>query len=245
VKDATSQLRTATRRFKSDVANKLVGMFLHEVSRRISRGWLLRVDGEEYEKLVRERFSNLCPYCSRDLTNTLPVVEHLDGMNRYRAGLHVAGNVLVACRRCNGEKRRDDSLKTLSLAASGWESFLSHDGSRCAASCLTCAYWKSIWEDEIERRLRLSQNLQKIRSFRSEFPEFGRALPSLAGTLPALLSKLYSDCQAFAETEIKSLLERFEGMRPQAEPVDPTDRQPTHEKEVPKGATALDGEDKT
>ena len=63
MKDATSQLRTATRRFKSDVANKLVGIFLHEVSRRIRREWPLKVDGEEYERLVRERFNNLCPYC--------------------------------------------------------------------------------------------------------------------------------------------------------------------------------------
>jgi hypothetical protein len=27
--------------------------------------------------------------------------------------------------------------------------------------------------------------------------------------LPALLTKLYGDCQVFAETEIKSLLEKF------------------------------------
>lgn len=59
-------------------------------------------------------------------------------MNRCRAGLHVAGNVLVACRRCNNEKRRDDSLAKLVLANSGWESFLSHDGGRCPSSCLTC-----------------------------------------------------------------------------------------------------------
>lgn len=211
--DATSKLRTATRRFKSDVANKIVGMFLHEVSRRISRTWPLRVDGEEYETLVRERFDNMCPYCSRTLTGTMPVVEHLDGMNRYRAGLHVTGNVLVACRSCNGEKRRDDQSRDLSLAASGWESFLSHDGSRCAKSCPTCAYWKSIWEDDTERGLRLSENLRRIRSFRSAFPEFEQALPSLTETLPPLLATLYTDCQAFAETEIKSLLERFEGMR--------------------------------
>lgn len=213
MKDATSQLRSATRRFKSDVANKLVGMFLHEVSRRISRKWPLRVDGEEYERLVRDRFNNQCPYCSCNLNDTLPVVEHLDGMNRYRAGLHVAGNVLVACRRCNGEKRRDDSSRTLSLAPSGWESFLSHDGSRCAASCLTCAYWKSIWEGDAERRQRLRESLQRIRSFRSTFPEFEQALPSLGAMLPPLLAKLYSDCQAFAETEIRSLSERFEVMR--------------------------------
>ena len=210
MKDPTSQLRSATRRAKSDVANKLVSMFLHELSRRVCQNWPTKVDGEEYEKLVRERFNNRCPYCSRDLANTVTVVEHLDGMNRYRAGLHVPGNVLVACRKCNSEKRRDDSLKTLSLATSGWESFLSHDGTRCAASCLTCQYWKSIWEDETERRLRLNENLQKIRSFRRSFSEFEEVLPSLMETLPALLTKLYSDCQTFAQTEIKSLLERFE-----------------------------------
>jgi len=210
MRDATSQLRTATRRFKSDVANKLVGMFLHELSRRISRDWLTTVDGEEYERLVRDHFGNRCPYCSCDLTDTAAVVEHLDGMNRYRAGLHVAGNVLVACRMCNGEKRRDDSLLTLSIASSGWESFLSHDGSRCAASCPTCAYWKNIWPDDQERRSRLDQNLQNIRSFRANFPQLQQAVSSVAKTLPELLVKLYSDCQTFAETEIKALVEKFE-----------------------------------
>ncbi|MGD0793833.1 MAG: HNH endonuclease signature motif containing protein [Terriglobales bacterium] len=210
MKDPISKLRTATRRAKSDVANKLVSMCLHEMSRRISQNWPLKVDSEEYERLVRERFNNQCPYCSRDLTISESVIEHLDGMNRYRAGLHVPGNVLVACRRCNSEKRRDDSLRILSLARSGWESFLSHDGARCAASCLTCRYWASIWGDEAERRLRLSENLQRVRSFRSAFSEFQQVLPSLMETQPALLTKLYTDCQAFAETEIKSLLERFD-----------------------------------
>jgi len=210
VKDPTSQLRSATRRAKSDVANKLISMFLHELSRRISEDWPIKVDSEEYEELVRKCFNNCCPYCSRNLADTVSVIEHLDGMNRYRAGLHAPGNVLVACRQCNSEKRRDDSLKALSLAMSGWESFLSHEGTRCAASCLTCRYWKSIWEDETERRLRLSENLQRVRSFRHTFSEFEQVLPSLTEALPALLTKLYSDCQTFAETEIKSLLESFE-----------------------------------
>ena len=144
VKDPTSQIRSATRRAKSDVANKLVSMFLHELSRRISQEWPTRVDGAEYEELVRRTFNNRCPYCSRDLTDTVAVIEHLDGMNRYRAGLHVPGNVLVACRKCNSEKRRDNSLKVLSLADSGWESFLSHEGTRCSPSCVTCRYWESV-----------------------------------------------------------------------------------------------------
>jgi hypothetical protein len=212
VKDPTSQLRSATRRAKSDVANKLVSMFLHELSRKVSQKWRIKVDGQEYEDLVRKLFNNQCPYCSRDLGDTLCVIEHLDGMNRYRAGLHVPGNVLVACRRCNGEKRRDDSLRALSLASSGWESFLSHDGTRCSSSCLTCKYWRGVWENEAERKTRLTENLERLRSFRRTFQELGEVLPSLAGALPTLLTKLYSDCQVFAEAEIKSLLERFEQM---------------------------------
>ncbi len=185
-------------------------MFLHELSRRISQKWPIRVDSEQYAELVRRMFNNRCPYCSRDLADTLSVIEHLDGMNRYRAGLHVPGNVLVACRKCNSEKRRDDSQKVLSLATTGWESFLSHDGSRCAASCLTCLYWNSVWENEVDRRARLIENLERVRSFRRAFSEFEHVLPSLARTLPLLLTKLYSDCQNFAEAEIKALLERFE-----------------------------------
>ncbi|HXX19467.1 MAG TPA: hypothetical protein VEJ46_08695 [Candidatus Acidoferrum sp.] len=210
VKDPTSQLRSATRRAKSDVANKLVSMFLHELSRRISRGWRIKVDSEEYEELVRTRFNNRCPYCSRELANRTSVIEHLDGLNRYRTGLHVPGNVLVACRDCNIEKRRDDSLRSLSLAASGWESFLSHDCTRCADTCLTCGYWSRVWGNAVERRERLKENLERIRSFRHEFPDFEDLLPSLTQRLPGLLTKLYSDCQTFAETEIRSLLERFE-----------------------------------
>ena len=85
MRDPTSQLRSATRRAKSDVANKLISMCLHELSRRISEGWPIKVDGEEYEKLAREQFGNRCPYCSCDLSITGAVIEHLDGMNRYRA----------------------------------------------------------------------------------------------------------------------------------------------------------------
>jgi hypothetical protein len=210
VSDPAAQLRSATRRAKSDVANKLISMFLHELSRKISQDWKVRIDSEEYTQLVRSRFNNRCPYCSCDLTIAVPVIEHLDGMNRYRAGLHVPGNVLVACKKCNSEKRRDDSLRLLSIAKFGWESFLSHDGTRCPASCLTCRYWRGMWVDDAERLQRLSENLERIRSFRSTFPEFEQLLPSLIEKLPELLMKVYSDCQTFAEREIKSLLERFD-----------------------------------
>ena len=208
--DASFQLRSATRRAKSDVANKLVSMFLHELSRKVSQSWEIRIGSAKYEEVVRQWFQNRCPYCARDLTVNDAVIEHLDGMNRLRAGLHVPGNVLVACKRCNSEKRRDDSVRILSLAPSGWESFLSHDGTRCTPSCPTCEYWRGTWSDEQERRTRMSENLERIRSFRNTFEEFQKVTQSLAATMPALLTKLYSDCQSFAETEIKSLLERFE-----------------------------------
>jgi|SRR5579883_71620 hypothetical protein len=210
--DPTSQLRSATRRAKSDVANKLISMFLHELSRRISQNWPIKVDSSEYGDLARTRFGNRCPYCSRDLTTTVAVIEHLDGMNRYRVGLHVAGNVLVACGRCNCEKRRDDSLKALPLGQFGWESFLSHDGERCPVSCLSCRYWTTIWKDGAERKQRLGDNLEGIRSFRGAFPEFQRVLPLTTQILPGLLTRMYSDCQNFAESEIASLLERFDQM---------------------------------
>ena len=210
MRDATSQMRSATRRAKSDVANKLVSMFLHELSRKISANWRVKVESEEYERFVRQSFGNRCPYCLCALAATESVIEHLDGMNRCRAGLHVPGNVLVACRKCNSEKRRDDSLRVLSLAGFGWASFLSHDGSRCASSCRTCHYWKGIWADELERKQRLGENLLRIQAFRGTFLEFERVLPSLNERLPALLTKLYADCQTFAQTEIRALLEGFE-----------------------------------
>src|SRR5258708_2991884 len=157
-------------------------MFLHELSRKTSKDWSIAVDGQEYENLVRQWFNNKCPYCLCGLSDTASVIEHLDGMNRYRAGLHVPGNVLVACKRCNGEKRRDDALKNLTLAKSGWASFLSHDGTRCLTTCATCQYWKSVWEEEAERKTRLSENLQRLSSFRRAFLEFELMSPFLTET---------------------------------------------------------------
>lgn len=177
---------------------------------KISQDWPIKVDDEQYGELVRERFDNKCPYCLCNLNETICIIEHLDGMNRCRAGLHLPGNVLVACKRCNNEKRRDDSLKTLLLANSGWGSFLSHDGMRCMPSCQTCAYWRDIWTNETERQVKLRGNLDRIRLFRAQFPQLESTLTSVKESLPALLAKLYSDCQAFAETEINSLLEKFE-----------------------------------
>ena len=209
MKDPISQLRSATRRAKSDVANKLISMFLHELSRKLCRDWQVRIENEAYAILVRGQFKEKCPYCCRDLGAANSIIEHMDGMNRYRAGLHVPGNVLIACKQCNSEKRRDDSRLTLTLANSGWESFLSHDGIRCSDDCGTCRYWASLWVDQGKRTEHLAQRRSTIRAFRDQFPEFQKAHIALMSELPGLLTKLYSDCQVFAESEIRSLLERF------------------------------------
>jgi hypothetical protein len=183
-------------------------MFLHELSRDVSKNWSIKVESEAYADSVRLAFKNCCPYCNVDLLTVTPVVEHLDGMNRHRVGLHVAGNVLVSCRRCNNEKRRDDSLAKLVLASSGWESFLSHDG-RCGANCKSCEYWQVIWPEENVRIAALSESMRRILEFRTQFPQFNTLRHTISLALPSLVGKLYADCQNFAENEIESLLRLF------------------------------------
>ena len=209
MKDASSRLRTATRRAKSDVANKLVSMFLHELSRSIASAWEIKVDSEDYEQLVRKHFENLCPYCRTELAYSEAVIEHLDGMNRLRGGLHVPGNVLVACARCNSEKRRDDSMAALSRAGSGWQSFLSHDGNMCGTNCRTCAYWAARWPDPEMRSSVLAQNRSRILDFRNRFLIGDHEIEAYLAEVPSALVTLYKDCQAFAEKEIKLLLDKF------------------------------------
>lgn len=203
------QLKTATRRAKSDVANKLVSMFLHLLSRKLCETWELRIEDEAYLARVKESFSNQCPYCWAILTKANVIVEHPDGMNRLRAGLHVPGNVLLACKPCNSEKRRDDSLRLLTLAETGWESFLLHDGTRCDALCRTCAYWKRVWPDQNERKANMQRSAQRIAHFRAMYPEFERVLPYLKEHLPHYLAILYKDCQTFADSRIESLMREF------------------------------------
>ena len=207
MKDPASKLLSGNTNAKSDVANKLISMFLHELSRSLSKTCAVKVKSKEYVQMVRESFNNLCPYCSRELTWDNSIVEHLDGMNRLRAGLHVPGNVLVACKECNNRKRTDDSRPASSLLArSGWASFLSHDGTRCALKCMTCEYWKRIWPDASLRKTQLADSLSRIQLFRNRFTEVSYDLSALMTDLPSRLIDLYSDCQIFAKTEIESLL---------------------------------------
>lgn len=197
-------LQKATSRAKSDVANKLVSMFLHDLSRRIATSIRLPVSDPRYADSVAAAFGSNCCYCSRVLEKDRAAVEHLDGMNRFRLGLHIPGNVLVACKRCNGEKRRDDQASDLTLAESGWESFLSHDGSRCLSSCSNCAYWATVWPDAKERAERLETTKARINAFRNAYPgSMGWARKARACLRPTVDS-LYRECQEFAVTQIRN-----------------------------------------
>jgi hypothetical protein len=207
--DLSAQLRRATRRAKSDVANKLVSMFLHSLSRKICEICQSKIEDDTYIEYVRKWFSDQCPYCLTNLTKDNVIVEHPDGMNRLRAGLHIPGNVVLACKPCNSEKRRDDSIRILVLAESGWESFLSHDGTKCNERCFTCAYWRRKYPENEKRISALHLARTRIGEFRANFPKFSRILPALKKNLPHYLAILYKDCQEFADSKIDSLMREF------------------------------------
>lgn len=203
--DTAKYLGRATARAKSDVANKMVSMFLHEISRRIVTEVGLRVTDSVYVKAVTEIFGDKCAYCRRSLELNGAAVEHLDGMNRFRVGLHIPGNVTIACVTCNREKRRDDQLKNLMLAESGWESFLSHDSKTCTSACNTCKYWKSVWPDQCYRNEMLEQSRERIIEFRNQYSAILHWSVQAHFHLRENLEVLYRDCQKFAMMRINAL----------------------------------------
>jgi hypothetical protein len=215
----SAYLRNATSRAKSDVANKLVGMLLHAVSRRISSSLRLGVTDPVYADDVEAAFGSNCCYCRQPLEKDRACVEHLEGMNRFRLGLHIPGNVIVSCKRCNGEKRRDDQLRHLALAESGWESFLSHDSSRCEHGCRTCTYWGAIWPDLDSRIQNMKRAREQIISFRARYPESLDWSRKARTSLEQAVDALYRGCQEFAEGQIdKVIAEAFPNLSRSLEP---------------------------
>lgn len=203
--DVAAALRKSTGRAKSDVANKLVSMFLHDVSRKACAAGGMTVSDTRYSDSVVASFGHSCLYCGKELTvSVVPVVEHLNGMNRVSVGLHVPGNVAVACKACNNQKRDDD--QNLRLAENGWESFLSHDGSRCALDCRTCAYWRRIWPEESQRLQALFEARQRVLAFQSPYGQFIQWSAGARETLRVKIETLYRDCQRFATDEIEKLV---------------------------------------
>jgi hypothetical protein len=204
--DFTRALKKATSRAKSDVANKLISMFLHDLSRRVCTQFGQFPSDTSYVKEVQAVFGENCPYCDRALISHALIVEHPDGMNRLRAGLHIPGNVLIACKTCNGEKRRDDSLLEMKLAPSGWESFLAHDGSKCDPSCKTCKYWSGIWPDAIQRQVALHKANERLKNFRKNYSQYFLWIDEQRLTIRNQLDTLYRECQQFAEDRIDTMV---------------------------------------
>jgi hypothetical protein len=200
-------LRKATLRAKSDVANKLVSMFLHEVSRKMAAQLELSVADAIYAQAVETEFGVQCCYCGRLLEYDRAAVEHLDGMNRFRAGLHIPGNVIVSCKKCNNEKRRDDQIHELKLANSGWESFLSHDSTKCDVGCKTCRYWKTVWPEDKERIKNLKAARDKISDFRLNHQQSIELSSRSRDALRQELDQIYRECQSFATNRIKKAVE--------------------------------------
>jgi hypothetical protein len=209
--DTAAYLRRATGRAKSDVANKLVSMFLHDVSRRLCSSLELKVSDARYAAAVAAAFGANCCYCGRPLESDRAAVEHLDGMNRFRVGLHIPGNVILACTRCNREKRRDDSQPVLKLAKSGWESFLSHDSNGCAAGCNSCGYWEGVWPEGADRASRLREARERIGSFRNNYPRYLELNERARAILGQKIDVIYRDCQEFATKRIREAVEAVVG----------------------------------
>ena len=205
--ESSHLLKIATFRAKSDVANKLVSMLLHDISKRVNLEAGLVVNSSLYGKIATDFFKNRCPYCSQNLVPKHVAVEHLDGMNRFRGGLHIPENVVISCTDCNRKKRRDDQILLLSLAPSGWESFLSHDFTNCAANCKTCKYWQSHFENEEATKRHLSTARKRIHEFRS-IPEISRVLEASIAIQKVAISALenfYREGQVYAQSRIATL----------------------------------------
>jgi hypothetical protein len=205
--DTAAYLRRATGRAKSDVANKLVSMFLHDVSRKICSSLELKVNDPRYALAVAASFGTDCCYCGKTLETDRAAIEHLDGMNRLRVGLHIPGNVILSCNRCNREKRRDDSMHTLTLAESGWESFLAHDSTRCVSSCNSCAYWSYVWPEAGERVSKLGAAKERIAAFRQGYLQYLELNIKARLVLTEKILAIYRDCQEFATTRIRKASE--------------------------------------
>ncbi len=182
-------------------------MLLHEISRRMVADIGLSVTDPQYAAAITETFRDRCGYCQRVLEVDRATVEHLDGMNRFRIGLHIPGNVIVACKRCNNAKRRDDQLKILHLAESGWENFLSHDGARCPSNCKTCGYWQAVWPDPIQRHAGLAAALQRIRNIRKSYADSIRNGDRTRVLLKDKINVLYRDCQDSAKAQIHAVVD--------------------------------------
>ncbi|MCH7226148.1 HNH endonuclease [Haloferula sp. A504] len=183
-------------------------MFLHTLSKKVCAEFGLTVGDQAYTEHVSSVFKDKCIYCQDLLEKDKLAVEHLDGMNRMRAGLHIPGNVAVSCRKCNSEKRRDDQAKDLIHPGSGWMSFLSHDETRCKTTCKTCAFWAGKFPESQSRVEYLFMIRTRISGFRDRYKSVISWNMENKDVIRNQSEKLYRLCQEFATKEIKDLADQ-------------------------------------
>lgn len=72
----------------------------------LGRVWMQK---RGYEKIPKgsetsEIFNGCCPYCDLPLAGLDTTIDHIVAINQALCGLHVPGNRLKCCRKCNHEK---------------------------------------------------------------------------------------------------------------------------------------------
>lgn len=203
VSDPLDRLKKKKTRAKSDVANKLIAMLLYELSNKCADVPAMKVGSDEHLDAVRTHFDNNCAFCCQPLGADAQV-EHLVAMNRVRAGLHIAGNVVLSCRACNSSKRNDDQKNTKTNGTEGWDNFLSHyNNDVCNKPCKACEHWRDRVGCEDSERIKafLKDRRKAIKKFRNGFKH------ASAADHIELLEATYKRFQDLSDEATKSFLD--------------------------------------
>ena len=60
--------------------------------------------GDKLREALMAEFKNKCAYCGVAITNELSDIDHVVPMNKTSVGLHMYGNLVIACKPCNAAK---------------------------------------------------------------------------------------------------------------------------------------------
>ncbi|MZP31367.1 hypothetical protein GTO91_16830 [Heliobacterium undosum] len=194
----------------ADVANKLVNMILSAVNKEYIKD--STVKDPIYIESVKKYFGPRCVYCERVFNENFESVrEHVEAMNRFRAGLDVQGNVLLSCKECNEKKKEYDQM-SLSEVPNAWEKLLKPFGNDCLDGCKHCEYWRSIYRGKSDDEIRfiLEKRLEKIKNFRIQYLPLN--FDKIRCGLVSILDEVYKECQSFAKQKEQEVLNQIRGV---------------------------------
>lgn len=60
--------------------------------------------GAKLRDALMEEFNGKCGYCKVAITKATSDIDHLVPMNKASVGLHMYGNLVIACKKCNSDK---------------------------------------------------------------------------------------------------------------------------------------------